>query len=65
MVLEKIKICVMCICVLCVIVLMMGIFCFASFRIPSNSMEPTLISGDYILVNKMIKGARLIKKILP
>ena len=49
----------MCICVLCVIVLMMGIFCFASFRIPSNSMEPTLISGDYILVNKMIKGARL------
>lgn len=38
---------------------MLLIFCFASFKIPSDSMEPALIPGDYILVNKMIKGARI------
>ena len=57
--LNGIKILILCVCALCIIIIMMGIFCFASFRIPSNSMEPTLISGDCILVNKMIKGARL------
>lgn len=42
------------------IVTILGMFfCFASFKVHSNSMEPTLISGDYVLVNKMIKGARL------
>ena len=31
------------------------------YKIPSSSMEPTLIPGDYILVNKMYYGARLLK----
>lgn len=35
------------------------LFCFTSFKIPSDSMEPTLKDGDRILVNKMIMGARL------
>ncbi|MDD2952260.1 MAG: signal peptidase I, partial [Parabacteroides sp.] len=35
------------------------IFLFSSFKIPSNSMEPGLIAGDYVLVNKLIPGARL------
>lgn len=36
-----------------------SIFIFASFRVPTPSMSPTLIPGDYILVNKMAYGARL------
>lgn len=35
------------------------VFCFTSFKIPSDSMEPELVSGDYILVNKLTHGARL------
>ena len=42
-----------------VILFLMQLFCFTSFRIPSDSMEPALKDGDRILVNKMIKGARL------
>lgn len=30
-----------------------------SFKIPSDSMEPLFFSGDYILVDKCSKGARL------
>lgn len=48
-----------CLSMLFCIILMMSILCFASFKIPSDSMEPALIPGDYILVNKMIKGARI------
>ena len=32
---------------------------FASFSIPSDSMMPTLRPGDYVWVNKPLKGARL------
>ena len=32
---------------------------FATFRIPTNSMLPTLQPGDNILVNKSIMGARI------
>ena len=35
------------------------VFCFTSFTIPSRSMQPALVAGDRILVNKMIPGARL------
>lgn len=35
------------------------IFVFTSFKIPSDSMEPELITGDNILVGKAIPGARL------
>ncbi|MCD8184482.1 MAG: signal peptidase I [Bacteroides sp.] len=34
-------------------------FCITSFHIPSDSMEPNLIAGDAILVNKLEYGARL------
>lgn len=41
------------------VVVLMRIFLFASFLIPTVSMQPTLIPGDYILVNKLIPGTRL------
>lgn len=41
--------------------ILLKVFCFASFRVPSFSMEPTLTSGDYIMVNKLIYGPRVFK----
>ncbi|MBE8722339.1 signal peptidase I [Sphingobacterium pedocola] len=41
------------------IVIALRIFLFASFKIPSLSMEPTLLAGDFILVNKLIPGPRI------
>ena len=46
-------------CMVVALFVVMQIFLFSSFRIPSNSMEPGLIAGDYVLVNKLIPGARL------
>ena len=42
-----------------IIWLLLQIFVFASFAIPSDSMEPVLIPGDYVLVNKILKGPRI------
>jgi len=41
--------------------IILKVFCFASFKVPSGLMEPTLKTGDYILVNKMIFGPRIFK----
>lgn len=35
------------------------IFLFVSFYVPTNSMEPAIKQGDYVLVNKLIPGPRL------
>jgi len=40
-------------------VLVLRAFIFEPFRIPSDSMMPTLLSGDFIIVNKYAYGLRL------
>jgi signal peptidase I len=42
-----------------VIVLVLRSFIFEPFRIPSDSMMPTLLDGDFIVVNKFAYGLRL------
>lgn len=47
------------VCVLAVVWVLLQVTCFTSFRVPSHSMYPTLVPGDYILVNKWTMGARI------
>ncbi len=42
-----------------VIALFIRAFIVQAFKIPSSSMEPTLLVGDHILVNKFIYGIRI------
>lgn len=42
-----------------IVVLILRSFIAEPFRIPSNSMMPTLLTGDFILVNKFAYGLRL------
>ena len=37
----------------------MKVFLFASFKVPTGSMEPTILPGDFVLVNKLLIGPRI------
>jgi len=42
-----------------VLAIIIRTFAIQAYKIPSGSMEPTLLVGDHILVNKLIYGLRL------
>jgi len=42
-----------------VVAIVLRVFFFATFKIPTFSMEPTIEAGDQILVSKMIPGPRI------
>ena len=44
-----------------VLVIVMRVFFFASFSVPTPSMEPAILAGDRIIVNKLIPGPRVYK----
>lgn len=50
---------ILCICLLVIIYFILQVFVVTSFKIPTDSMVPTLLPGDCILVDKCSKGARL------
>ena len=39
----------------------MKVFLFASFKVPTGSMEPAVVPGDFVLVNKLLIGPRIYK----
>ena len=47
------------VCITLSFLMLLQVFAFTSFKILSDSMEPALLAGDKIVVNKLIKGARL------
>lgn len=46
-------------CLLILAWVFLQVFVFTSFKVPSDSMEPALVPGDCILVDKCSTGARL------
>ncbi|HLA64314.1 MAG TPA: signal peptidase I, partial [Rhodothermales bacterium] len=42
-----------------VVALVLRLFAFEAYRIPSTSMEDTLLAGDFLFVSKLAYGARL------
>lgn len=46
-------------CLIAVALVVLQVFVAASFKIPSDSMQPSLLPGDCILVDKCSGGARL------
>jgi signal peptidase I len=44
-----------------ILAIFLRVFIFSSFKIPSPSMEPAILAGDYILVNKLVLGGRVYK----
>lgn len=42
----------------------MRVYVVDQFVIPTDSMRPTLIPGDYVIVNKLIAGARIYDRLI-
>ncbi|RNC66101.1 hypothetical protein D7D25_03970 [Proteiniphilum sp. X52] len=43
------------------LVVSLRVFFFDTYTIPTPSMEPAIMSGDHVVVNKMVPGPRIIK----
>jgi len=39
----------------------MKVFLFSAFKVPTGSMEPAIVPGDFVLVNKLLIGPRIYK----
>lgn len=46
-------------CIVLFAIVLLRVFVFSSYKIPTDSMEPAILPGDYVLVNKPAYGARL------
>lgn len=46
-------------CIIFLVVIFSQVFVISSFKIPSDSMSPGLVTGDNLLVNKLIIGPRI------
>nr|WP_302436312.1 signal peptidase I [Bacteroides intestinalis] len=57
--LDKILNLFLMVCGAVLIWILLQVTCIATFKIPSDSMEPALLDGDNILVNKCVMGGRL------
>ncbi|WP_251619694.1 signal peptidase I [Odoribacter lunatus] len=53
------------ICILFVGWIVLNVLGYSSFKIPSNSMEPALVTGDRIWVAKPVLGARIFNPFAP
>ncbi len=42
-----------------ILIILFRVFCFEAFTIPSQSMEKSLLTGDYIIVSKLSYGPRV------
>ena len=58
-VLKKIRNIIALLLVIIVLTVIMKVFLFASFKIPTPSMEPAIMAGDFIIVNKLLMGPRV------
>ena len=47
--------------IIIVLVICMRVFLFAAYTISTSSMEPAIVAGDKVLVNKSIPGSRIIR----
>jgi signal peptidase I len=43
--------------------IIMQVFLFASFKVPTDSMEPTIKPGDFVYVNKLLLGPRIYRNL--
>ena len=56
---DVLFVCCMAAVVLFVVRVVLNVTTLATFKVPSGSMEPALLPGDNILVNKWVMGARI------
>jgi signal peptidase I len=45
--------------IIAILAITMKVFLFANFTVPSWSMEPAIMAGDQIIVNKLVLGPRM------